>query len=537
MTTILLKISNSKDVGRSILDMQRNYSGMFRHMYRHAELLKDKGFEMECRNRFGLDSWMYRSCLVDVLTKLQQIKTINKNKSDLLESLEQELTELNAATEKGIKYRRHKFSVMRKIAHLRQSIDREVTFGGRQTLRKISYLHNTTTRTRKEKDKKQRDITAWTEKYHQTRLQPITIIGEAPQRSNRKFDFDFTNKRVIYKPCMGIKIPVLFYCSQGQSRQLEQLQGLIGNLAITVQLAGDKLYIVYDEESVAGYAFNDNACSREMRLIPKGSDKQVFRDCKKKWHKEREERMLSGKKESRVISFDLNPEYIGVAVLEKISGTNYRILHKIVYNLTGLNTRMGLSSSNPTQVYQNNRRDHEIKEIWKQIFNIAKHYNVSGCAYEDLEFKSKGVNDAPKQANRKTKNIWHRELTLKLITKHCSVLGIKKIAVNACYTTFIGNIKHPYFDPLNAAIETGRRGMMQFEGGFYPSLERTDLDTMSRLFGLDVQGKTISTWLDAHKAFKTAQLRYRRDLQQCKFEETNLLTHKNPVKQLNFYTN
>jgi hypothetical protein len=149
-----------------------------------------------------------------------------------------------------------------------------------------------------------------------------------------------------------------------------------------------------------------------------------------------------------------------------------------------------------------------------------------------LEFKQKGVNSESKQANRKTKNLWLRTITTTTIQKHCDELGVKIIKVNACYSSFIGNIQHNYFDPVAAAIEICRRGITKYlKGSFYPSLESSDIDTMCQL-GLDVQCKTISTWVDAFKRFKTAGLRYRRELQN--FVETNLQSHKSNTLLYNF---
>lgn len=72
---------------------------------------------------------------------------------------------------------------------------------------------------------------------------------------------------------------------------------------------------------------------------------------------------------------------------------------------------------------------------------------------------------------------------------------------------------------------------------FYPKIEGSDFDTMSRIFGLDVQDKTISTWADAFNLFKTAKLRYRRDLEHCSESvEKNLSSHKSLIKRLLFYT-
>ena len=172
--------------------------------------------------------------------------------------------------------------------------------------------------------------------------------------------------------------------------------------------------------------------------------------------------------------------------------------------------------------YLSNVKQLEEAQKWREVYqkNRILPINVVG------EMLQKG--------NRKTKNIWHRELTTNLITKYCNILGIEKIEVNPCYSSFIGNIQHNYFDPLNAALEIARRGKSKYtKGAFYPSLERTDFDTMYRL-GLDVQNSTVTNWQEALKLFKNAGLRYRRELMQTSFSEINLFSEKSCTSLYNF---
>jgi hypothetical protein len=233
----------------------------------------------------------------------------------------------------------------------------------------------------------------------------------------------------------------------------------------------------------------------------------------------------------------LNPEYIAFVIIEKYNDTDdtFKILHKECISLENLNTKLFLSSSDKKQLQQNNKRIHELGCVWKYIFNVASHYNVANCTTEDLYFKQELINQEAAEANRKTLNVWHRTKTINLIQKHCNTIGLKLIAVNACYSSFIGNIKYGFFDPINAAIEVARRGVAKFLGKkfFYPSLGRSDLDTM-KLFGLDVLNKTITTWVKAYKLFQSSGLRYRRGLQQCSFLENNLFSHKSRMISYKF---
>ena len=512
-------------------------------MYKNAEMLEDKEFERMIREKFHVDSWMYQSLQIEVEMKKSQVKTIEKNKKELLEDLLDEYKEIlkeavDKDFKKGRKWRAHKFKVEKAIRNLEASIGRNITFGGRDLLQRITHLHNALSAARKVKDvvKIEWQINELTCEYHERRTLGLTIIGELGQKSNRKFDFDFLNRKVVFKPSMGVKIPITFFASTKQLRTLEKLQELVGEISLSVRLTEDFICISWDEEKVSGFAFNEREYKRERAMIQKGSPKEEFKSLKQKWYREQDSRKLVGKISGRTLSLDLNPENIGVAVTDK--NQNCKLLYTEVIMLEGLNTALRLASTHKYQKKQNSKRSYEIDCAIKYIIKIALHFRCESITIEDLDFKQKGVNTAAKLANKKTKNIWHREQTMDLIDKYCKIYGIRKILVNPCYSSFIGNIKYLFYDPLNAACELGRRGLMQFEeAGFYPSLEKSDFDTMSRDFGLDVQGKDFSTWVEAFSAFKTAGLRYRRGLENCsEFEEINLSSHKSAVKRLHFYT-
>ena len=43
-------------------------------------------------------------------------------------------------------------------------------------------------------------------------------------------------------------------------------------------------------------------------------------------------------------------------------------------------------SSDDKQLYQNNKRKHEIKEIWKKIFTLISHHKCAYFVFENLNF-------------------------------------------------------------------------------------------------------------------------------------------------------
>ena len=235
--------------------MRQQYSGAHRLMYKNAEMLEDKEFERMIREKFHVDSWIYQSLRVEVEMKKAQEKTIEKNKKELLEELCDEYENIlkeamDKDFKKGRKWRAHKFKVEKAIQNLEASISRDITFGGRYLLQRITHLHNALSAARKLKDvvKIENQINELTCEYREKRILGITVIGEAPQKSNRKFDFDFLNKKVVFKPSMGVKIPITFFASKKQLRTLQKLQELVGEIALSVRLTEDFINISWDEE-------------------------------------------------------------------------------------------------------------------------------------------------------------------------------------------------------------------------------------------------------------------------------------------------
>ena len=173
---------------------------------------------------------------------------------------------------------------------------------------------------------------------------------------------------------------------------------------------------------------------------------------------------------------------------------------------------------------------------------MAVSYKVGYFVLEQLNFREKNVNENFKEANRKCRNIWHRGVTGSLINKYCNILGIQKVEVNPCYSSFIGNIQNSYFDPISSSVEICRRGILKFKKeGFYPKLNLSDFDTMSNLINnqvRDVKGiKTelleklfeCKTWVALFDFFKQARLKYRRSLDSLEFRELSMNNKKSLI--------
>ena len=248
--------------------------------------------------------------------------------------------------------------------------------------------------------------------------------------------------------------------------------------------------------------------------------------------------MLEGKNPNRYFAIDLNPNYIGCSVLEKTKNS-FKIIDTFCYDLTALNIKLEKSSDNELVKKQNNKRKFEIASIYKQIFNIMKHYNCAYFVMEDLNFKSNNE-EHNKEFNRQTKNIWCKGLQENLISKYCDENGYILRKINPVYTSFIGNLTYNFYDPVNASIEIGRRGIFQFiKGTFYPELTGTILDTTSKRIEnqslRDVLNiKDCSSWVNLYNVLKETEFIYRWQLNDVSHRCFSMDTIKSKVKLYSF---
>ena len=156
----------------------------------------------------------------------------------------------------------------------------------------------------------------------------------------------------------------------------------------------------------------------------------------------------------------------------------------------------------PENIGQIDPHDEKLTDEQKQkLFAIACHYKCSVFGMEDLSFK-KDNTAASRESNRKARNLWCRTLCEQLIEKRCNECGIELRKVNACYSSFIGNIQHNYVDATNASVEIGRRALLKFDKGtgLFPELRQEDMRTVEARFGPDAACGNADGWVRLYKS-------------------------------------
>lgn len=491
MITLKLPIRKTED--KALIEKkQYNYSVAFRTLYKRLEETADPNFINEMKDRFALNDIEYRSLKADTISFVKREQTEKENKTNKIKEL---LSTLDETTNK-----RKRFKIIRKIAYLKKSLEHSSVFGGRRLLRDITKACNNGDAEKYEELKA---------KYTKNRIMPFSVMGEANRKGNRFFDFSQLNEgEITYKPQKGVKNRICFKVPKSKLGILARLSEVCMSkcISVSVRLSVDYVYLTYDEEALNGYSINESERRRDVNAIKsekhlKDAETRLIKECYKKYYDEQRNKKLEGKVVDRCISIDMNPTNIGYSILQKKDGGKYTIIHKGCFDLSRLCRKTGWASSDPRQKKMNNKRKYETSIIVKELFKLAMHFRCSSFIVEDLDIKDKAFNDMSKEENRKNRNIWNREWISNIINRRCNETGICLVEINPCYTSFIGNIQHPYGDSCSASIEIGRRGLFKYTNGmFYPNITKEDIDTLESIFGSDALCSTDCNWMNMYKS-------------------------------------
>lgn len=274
------------------------------------------------------------------------------------------------------------------------------------------------------------------EEYKKNRLSLINCQGEIHQNGNRKFEFDINNNRIIFKPFSGKKILLTL------PKLRKSLYKILKNIQerhtlYSVELSTEYIHISFNETDIEKH---------ESRSIPR-----------------------------RILGIDLNPNYIGYSISDFDKQGNQSIIVKKCYDLTKLTENLDLKSNNPKKIHQNNKREFEIIKIAKDIVRQAIHYQIDKISLEKLKIVTKDHRKGRK-FNRLVNNVWNRNLFIKKVKMEANIFGKKVVDVFPMYSSFIGNLQHDCFDPVNSSLEMARRGLIAYVKGskLFPALSVKD---------------------------------------------------------------
>ena len=333
--------------------------------------------------------------------------------------------------------------------------DKRVLFGGKWNLKQ--YLKGLITK----------------EQFKQTRLMPVCSCGQAPNRGNRLVDFDLPNNRIVYKPSRDVHKEIRFCPVRKKlAHELAKVQELASQkkMPVTVKFTDKHLFLTYDESLIYNEAYK-------------------------------------GLKANRVLGIDMNPNYIGVSVIEFDKNDEFKVLHKEVYDLTALTKSSGKASTDDISKYLTNKLKHETIAIAHKINKLVDYWKCSKLAIEDLSIKPKDQKKG-KSFNRLCNNKWERNLFVNKLKMLANIHKYELVEVNPAYSSIVGNFAYgspTTPDMVAASIEIARRAYKKFEKGwFYPkfSVETQDERWKQTLGG-------VKTWKSLFRKVKEAKLKYR----------------------------
>ena len=357
--------------------------------------------------------------------------------------------------------------------------DKKIIFGGRYLLKQ--YMKKLITK----------------EEYSKAKLLQINIQGEACKKGNRLFNFDLTNSKIILKLSKKNHQEIEFYKpAKNLYVELSKIQELVENkeLTLTVSLNNDYIWLTFDESL--------------LQLNEK------FKDLKT----------------NRILGLDLNPNYIGLSVLEFNKNDEFKVIHKQVFDLSNLNVTSKKSSSDSKSKHLTNKRKFEIIQVCYEINKLMNYWKCSKLCIEDLNIKHSQTKN--KIFNRLCNNVWNRNLVVNKLKMLSVIYGYELIEVNPVYSSFIGNLLYGSEncpDMIASSIEITRRGYKKYsKGWFYPifSIEHLNEQWKQTLSG-------IEDWKSAFKEIKKSKLKYR--FQLIEFVDNAVFSKKYKQKKINLY--
>ena len=256
--------------------------------------------------------------------------------------------------------------------------------------------------------------------------------------------------------------------------------------------------------------------------------------------------------QNRVLSLDLNPNYIGWSIVDWKSESEFNVIKSGIYSIKKLNDKdfnlknKGYSTESSKRKYISDKRNFETIQIVKNVVNKSIYYKCQIISIEDLCIKSKDL-DKGKRFNKLVNNSWCRNTFVNNLTKRCNIHNIKLLKVKPEYSSFIGNFLYRSLnlpDMVLASIEIGRRGYEFYNQYVSKTKEikkniiRPNLSMFNKLYLKSLEEfKLQPIYKDLIKLyyfFKKSKMMYRRSIDQFNLQFLRLFSSTSYIKYFNF---
>ena len=340
--------------------------------------------------------------------------------------------------------------------------------------------------------------------FNLNRLSGLSSIGEKKSgtksvHGNRKFKLTPDLKQVILKlKTKKVKLNLIGNYSKNLLYKLSQVykHQISDDTPLTYKIDTQYIYITFDESIVLSSNLNLTSVT------------------------------------NRVLSLDLNPNYIGWSITDWKSSSEFNVVKSGVYSFKNLTDKInnlkgeGFSSESEIRKYLNNKLEYETYQVVKNLIKKAIYYKVQLIGIEDLCIKSRNLYKG-NYLNSLINNKWLRNKFSICLEKYCNIYGFKFQKVKPEYSSFIGNF---LFRSLNlpdmvlSSIEIGRR-TYEFYNQYITKLNKIqkniiqpNLKDFNSLYiksleEFNIQNVEFKDLKDLYYIFKNSKLTYRVPIQ------------------------
>ena len=345
----------------------------------------------------------------------------------------------------------------------------KVIFGGRKLFNAIKFFAS--------KKNPKVPLDELRERFHTKRHnKPLFIRGACEDsHGNRKAELDvIDNNAIVMKFNKGehfeIRLPIL---NKKHLEHLSKLQDLCDHNkgCFSLEVNNEYVYIIFEEKYV-------------------------------------QEKEAHNFIENRVLTIDLNPNYIGLSICDWSGAGTKKIVHKETIDVTKL-------TDFKQNAYKKHKRDYETSEVNRHIIDMAKHYKCELIAFEKLDIKAQD-HSRGRKFNRLVNNCWNRAKLLQNLIKRCVIARIKYQGVLAMYSSFIGQMTNEdEYDSIAASLELSRRAYLfnkaikdsvKPRGIVYPKFDVSTLPTRWKEMAKE---EGIKSWKKLYLSLKKSKARYR----------------------------
>ena len=340
--------------------------------------------------------------------------------------------------------------------------------------------------------------------FNLNRLSGLSSIGEKKSgtksvHGNRKFKLTADLKHVTLKlKNKKVKLNLIGNYSKNLLYKLSQIykHQISDDTPLTYKIDANYIYIIFDESIVLSSKLNLTYVN------------------------------------NRVLSLDLNPNYIGWSITDWKSSSDFNVIKSGVYSFKKITDKIqelkgkGFSSESEIRKYLNNKLEYETYQVVKNIIKKAIYYKVYLIGIEDLSIKSKNLNKGS-YLNGLVNNKWLRNKFSTCLEKYCNIYRFKLQKVKPEYSSFIGNFLFRSLglpDMVLSSIEIGRRAYEFYnqyitkinkiqKNIIQPNLKDFNSLYIKSLEEFNIQNTEFKDLKDLYYIFKNSKLTYRVPIQ------------------------